>query len=87
MTAIQLRAELTREVDQFADDENILAQILEFVKSLTTKKPDPTALTKEQFFAKLDHSRRQAQRGEVYTKREDETFDQFFTRLQNEVQS
>ena len=85
MTAIQLRAELTREVDQFADDENILAQILEFVKSLTTKKPDPTAMTKEQFFAKLDHSRRQAQCGEVYSKREDETFDQFFTRLENEV--
>ena len=86
MTAIQLRAEITREIDQYADDDNILAQILDFVKKLTTKKPDPTALTKEQFFAKLDHSRRQAQRGEVYSKRDDETFDQFFTRLENEVQ-
>lgn len=85
MTAIQLRAEITREIDQYADDDNILAQILDFVKKITTKKPDPTALTKEQFFAKLDHSRRQAQRGEVYSKREDETFDQFFTRLENEV--
>ena len=85
MTAIQLRAEITREIDQYADDDNILAQILDFVNKITTKKPDPTALTKEQFFAKLDHSRRQAQRGEVYSKREDETFDQFFTRLENEV--
>ena len=85
MTAIQLRAEITREIDQYADDDNSLAQILDFVKKITTKKPDPTALTKEQFFAKLDHSRRQAQRGEVYSKREDETFDQFFTRLENEV--
>lgn len=85
MTAIQLRAEITREIDQYADDDNILAQILDFVKKITTKKPDPTALTKEQFFAKLDHSRRQAQRGEVYSKRDDETFDQFFTRLENEV--
>ena len=85
MTAIQLRAEITREIDQYADDDNILAQILDFVKKITTKKPDQTALTKEQFFAKLDHSRRQAQRGEVYSKREDETFDQFFTRLENEV--
>ena len=41
---------------------------------------------KEQFFAKLDHSRQQAKRGEVFSKRDGETFDQFFTRLENEVQ-
>ena len=85
MTAIQLRAELSREMDLCGDDENILAQILDFVKSLTKKKSDPTAMSKDEFLAKLEHSRQQAQRGEVYSKRENETFDQFFTRMQNEL--
>ena len=96
MTAIQLRAELSHEMDLCGDDETILAQILDFVKSLTHRKSVQTQnvaslqtseMTKDDFFAKLDHSRQQAQRGEVYSKRNDETFDQFFTRMQNELQS
>lgn len=74
-------------MDRYSDDETILAQILDFVRSITHRDPDPTEMTKDEFFAKLDHSRQQAQRGEVYAKRDDETFDQLFTRLQNEVQS
>jgi len=86
-TAIQLRAELTHEMELCGDDTNILAQILDFVRSLTHRTPDQTAMTKDEFLAKLDHSRQQAQRGEVYSKRDNETFDQFFTRMQNELHS
>ena len=85
MTAIQ--AQLNREIAAYADDENILAQILDFVRTITRKKPDPTEMSKDEFLAKLEHSRQQAQRGEVYSKRPDETFDQLFTRLENEIQS
>lgn len=94
MTAIQIRAELAREMDKYADDENILAQVLDFFKSLTQRNnvqtqnfasQQSTEMTKDEFFAKLEHSRQQAQRGETYAKRENETFDQLFTRLQNEV--
>lgn len=85
MTAIQLRAELTREIAAYTGDEDILQKVLAYFRELTQRKPDPTEMTKDEFFAKLEHSRQQAQRGETYAKRENETFDQLFTRLQNEV--
>ena len=81
MTAIQLRAELTREMDLYADNEDILQQVLDFFRSLTRKKPDPMLMSKEDFFKKLEESRQQAREGKVYSKRDDETFDQFFKRM------
>ena len=83
MTAIQLRAELMREIDKYADNEEILQQVLDFIRSITSKKTDPTEMTKAEFFAKLERSRQQAERGEVYSPRPDETFDQFFKRMRN----
>lgn len=85
MTAIQ--AQLNREIAAYTGDEDILQKVLDYFRALTRKKPDPTEMTEAEFFAKLEHSRQQAQRGEVYSKRDDETFDQLFTRLQNELQS
>ncbi len=85
MTAIQ--AQLNREIAAYTGDEDILQKVLDYFRALTRKKPDPTEMTKDDFLAKLEHSRQQAQRGEVYSKRENETFDQLFTRLQNELQS
>ena len=83
MTAIQLRAELTREMDLYADNEEILQQVLDFIRSITSKKHAPTEMTEAEFFAKIDRSLQQAERGEVYSPRPDETFDQFFKRMRN----
>ena len=85
MTAIQ--AQLNREIAAYTGDEDILQKVLDYFRALTRKKPDPTEMTEADFLAKLEHSRQPAQRGEVYSKRENETFDQLFTRLQNELQS
>ena len=65
MTAIQLRAELMREIDKYADNEDILQQVLDFFRSLTRKKPAPTLMSKEDFFKKLEESRQQAREGKV----------------------
>lgn len=85
MTAIQLKAEIAREMDIYADNEDILQKVLDYFRALTRKKPDPTEMTEAEFFAKIDRSLQQAERGEVYSPRPDETFDQFFTRLHNEL--
>jgi len=84
MTAIQLRANLFEEIVRNAENEDILQKVLEFFRSLTQKKTDPTEMTKEEFFAKLEKSREQAARGEVYSKRDDESFDDFFKRMSKE---
>ena len=84
MTAIQLRANLFEEIVRNAENEDILQKVLDFFRSLTQKKNDPTEMTKEEFFAKLEKSREQAARGEVYSKRDDESFDDFFKRMSKE---
>lgn len=84
MTAIQLRANLFEEIVRNAENEDILQKVLDFFRSLTQKKSDPTEMTKEEFFAKLEKSREQAARGEVYSKRDDESFDDFFKRMSKE---
>ena len=65
MTAKQLRAELMREIDKYADNEEILQQVLDFTRSITRKKTDPTEMTKDDFFKKLEESRQQAREGKV----------------------
>ena len=67
MTAIQLNAELYRAMGVIADDETLMAKVLKYVKRLAAKKEDPTLMTKEEFFAKVDKSKAQYERGE-YTR-------------------
>ena len=52
-------------MDLYADNEDILQQVLDFFHSLTRKKPDPTLMSKEDFFKKLEESRQQAREGKV----------------------
>lgn len=71
MTALQLNAELYRAMGKIADDETLMAKVLKYVKRLAAKKEDPTLMTKEEFFRRVDKSRAQYERGE-YTRFSDE---------------
>ncbi|MBQ9214114.1 MAG: hypothetical protein IJ150_09285 [Bacteroidales bacterium] len=70
-----LNVEMYRALARIADDESLMKQAVDFVKSLvkTKKKADPTLMTKEEYFAKIDRSLEQAKRGEVkvFTNKED----------------
>ncbi|MBR3502109.1 MAG: hypothetical protein IKO06_04305 [Alphaproteobacteria bacterium] len=83
MDAVQLRAEIFREIDLYADKPDFLQQVLNFCKTLTRPKTDESLMSKEDFFKKLDESKRQAEEGKVYSKRDNESFDQFFKRMAN----
>ena len=67
MTALQLNAELYRAMGKIADDETLMKKVLKYVKRLATKIEDPTLMTKEEFFKRIDESRAQYERGE-YTR-------------------
>ena len=67
MTALQLNAELFRAMGKIADDETLMKKVLNYVKRLAAKKEDPTLMTKEEFFARVDKSKAQYERGE-YTR-------------------
>ena len=67
MTAIELNAELYRALDKIADDETLMQKVLKYVKRLTAKKEDPTLMTKEEFFARIEKAEEQYARGEYTT--------------------
>ncbi len=81
MTAVQLRAELFREMNPLLDSEAALEKLIKYVKKLTAKKEDPTLMTKEEFFAKIDKSLEQARQGQVHRMLPDESLDDFLRRV------
>ena len=64
MTALELNAELFRTMGEIADDEGLMMKLLKYAKKLAAKKADPTLMTKEEFFAKIDQAEQQIARGE-----------------------
>ena len=81
MTAIQLRAELFREMSPLLDSEVAMEKLLKYVRKLAAKKNDPTLMTKEEFFANVDEALEQAQKGQVHRMEPDESLDDFLKRV------
>ncbi len=81
MTALQLNAELYRAMGEIADDETLMAQVLKYVKRLVSKKnSDPTLMTKEEFFARVD----EAKKGATYRMQPNENLTTFLRRIGND---
>ena len=64
MTAIELNAQIWRDMAEIADSELLMKQLAKYLKKLVAKKADPTLMTKDEFFAKLDKAERQMESGE-----------------------
>ena len=63
MNSLQLNAEFLRDLSIIAEDEALSAQLMKYIKKLVAKKPDPTLMTKEEFFAGIEEAERQIERG------------------------
>lgn len=59
MTAVQIHAELFRTMGEIADDEGLMMKLLKYAKKLAAKKNDPTLMTKEEFFARVDEAKKE----------------------------
>lgn len=68
MTAIQLNAEMLRNMSIIAEDENLLKRAAKYLRKLVAEKPaDPTEMTREEFFARVDKAERQISEGKGIT--------------------
>ena len=56
MNTLQLNAEFLRDLSIIAEDEALSAQLMKYIKKLVAKKPDPTLMTKEEFFAGIEEA-------------------------------
>ena len=57
MTALEMNAELFSELSVIARNEAMMEKLLKYAKKLTSKKSDPTLMTKEEFFARIDRAK------------------------------
>ena len=81
MTTLQLNAELFRAMGEIADDETLMTKLLKYVKRLAAKKADPTLMTKEEFFRRID----EAKKGPSYRMLPNEDLTTFLQRIGNDV--
>ena len=59
MDTIQLNAEMLRNMSIIAEDENLLKRAVKYLRKLVAEKADPTLMTEEEFFAKIDRAEQQ----------------------------
>ena len=67
MTAIQMHAELLRNMSIIAEDENLLKRAAKYLRKLVAEKEDPTLMTKEEFFARVDKAEKEIADGKGIT--------------------
>ena len=68
MDTMQLNAELLRNMSIIAEDENLLRRAAKYLRKLVAeKKADPTLLTKEEFFARVDKAEKEIAEGKGVT--------------------
>ena len=67
MTALQLNAEIYRSLGVIAEDESALAKVSKYLRRVAKSiTDDPPEMTKEEYMAKLERSKEQARKGQVY---------------------
>ena len=59
MTAIQMNAELLRNMSIIAEDEHLLKRAAKYLRKLAAEKEDSSLMTEEEFFAKIERAEKQ----------------------------
>ena len=73
MTALQMNAELFRELSIIAESESLMEKLLKYAKKLTAKKADETLETKEEYFASIERGEEEYRQGKTVRLLEGET--------------
>ena len=66
MTAVQLNAmntQLWQNIGAIADDESLMKRLSRYVARLVKAKDDPTLMTKEEFYAKIEEGEEDYKQG------------------------
>jgi len=66
MTAVQLNAmnvQLWQNIGTIADNEPLMKRLCKYVSRLVKEKDDPTAMTREEFYAKIEKAEEDYRQG------------------------
>ena len=82
MTTTQLNADILRNLGIIANDESKLNRVAKYLRRMVKElSNDPSEMTKEEFFARVDEAMEQARQGKVYRMQPGETLDEFLERV------
>ena len=82
MTALQLNAEIYRNLGIIAEDESMLEKVAKYVRKLAKQvADDPTCMTKEEYFAMLDR----AEKGPTHSMLPNEDLTAFLKRMGHDL--
>jgi len=82
MTAVQLNAELFRNLGIIAEDETMLEKVVKYVRRLAKKiQEDPTCMSKEEFYARIDEASEDIRNGKGVRMLPNESLDDFLKRV------
>ena len=64
MTALQLNADIYRNLGIIAEDESMLDKVAKYLRRVAKQMTnDPTCMSKEEFFARVDEAREEIRQG------------------------
>ena len=64
MTALQLNADIYRNLGIIAEDESMLDKVAKYLRRVAKQMTDdPTRMSKEEFFARVDEAREEIRQG------------------------
>lgn len=81
MTAVELNAQIWRDMAEIADSEPLMKQLAKYLKKLVAKKNDPTLMTDEEFFKRVDEAREEIRQGKGIKILPNESLDEFLKRI------
>lgn len=76
MTALQMNAEIFRQLSLIAEDDSKMKRALKALRRIAEPKPDPTLMSREEFFARIDR----ASKGPLYELGQNESLDDLIKR-------
>ena len=77
MTAVQLRAELFREMNPLLDSEAALKKLIKYVQKLAAKKEDPTLMTHAELVERIEEAEREYREGKTLSFASAEELDRY----------
>lgn len=82
MTAIQLNAEMLRNMSIIAEDETLLKRVTKYLRKVVSEKlSDPTKMTKEAYFARIEEAERDITNGKGIKMLPNESLDELLRRV------
>jgi len=79
-TAVAFDAQMMHNLALVAENESMTKKLAKYLKKLVLPKTDPTLMTKDEFFARVDEAREQRMRGEYATIEHGEDLTDFLRR-------